>query len=130
MPALAAASLAWPCWPVWPLRELLWMLRPLLLCHLPPVPARVTFPPAVRAVQCRLAGLADHEPEWAALRRRELALLDEHGAGWSRPLTTDDVHLRRGFVERVHAAPYDLMRATELFAREPIETVEVGPVPG
>ncbi len=75
------------------------------------------------AVQCAMARLDEHDPAWVALRRRELALLAAHRAGWA-PAGLDP-GFRRGFAARVAGAPDQLLAHAGWLAVEPVEEVSL-----
>jgi uncharacterized protein (TIGR02996 family) len=78
-------------------------------------------------VQLELARVPDYEPGWIELRRREQALLAEHGqgwrqevAGWARPGAV----FRRGFVGEVWCTASELLKGgSGLFRRAPVRGI-------
>jgi uncharacterized protein (TIGR02996 family) len=83
-------------------------------------PARAEF---IR-LQCRLAGLAEDDPQRPALARRERELLDAHSEAWAAPLcklAPGNPLFKRGFVEWAAVDVDTLLgKARQLFRLAPL----------
>jgi uncharacterized protein (TIGR02996 family) len=75
-------------------------------------------------VQVELAALPAYDPRWAERRRREQALLRQHGPTWRREVQSwarPGAVFRRGFVAEVRASLAEFLRgAGGLFRRAPV----------